>query len=314
MFALFIALGSCSKDDNSTPQKPNPDPTNPTNPDDPNNPNPEKTYYYKQKILVEDITSASCVWCPLASFTTEELAKTEYADKLITIGIHDDYDPSIIKDPFVIPGLNNLVLNIIKSQPKFGYPFISWNRDYQIAGGDFQYFIPKVKTGTVTQYTLDLALFKEFYTEFNLIAPNSPIGIKINSTLEKANGKVTFSLKFAQDLNQELKYVVYVLEDNLKFQQANRSTLYGNTAGTPRWEMNFIHNHVVRATNNFLGDAIDAKESVKDKEFTHSVDLSYTLDNITNASVVVAILDKNGKVLNAQIAKANATQDYEIVK
>lgn len=297
ILSLVTAFTSCSKDDNSTGK------------DNDNNQNSGEVQF-KQKVLLEDITSASCVWCPLATFTTEELAKSTYNDKIISIGVHDEFDPKLVKDPFVLPGVRSLV-SALKLR---GYPFMAWNRNTTIDGSEFQNFIPKVKTDNGIQYALDLDLFKEFYTQNNLIAKSSPIGIKIVSKLEKTNGKVTFSLKFAQDLNQELKYVVYILEDNLKFQQANASTLYGNTTGQGRWEMNFIHNHVVRATNNFLGEAIDAKESVKNKEFTHSIDLNYTLEDTANASVVVAILNKEGKVLNAQIAKANAAQDYEIVK
>ncbi|WP_353118516.1 Omp28-related outer membrane protein [Myroides odoratus] len=263
-------------------------------------------YQYAQKILVEDITSASCVWCPLATFTTEELAKSEFNDKIISVAAHDDFNPNLVRDPFVLPGINDLV----RAVKLTGYPFVAWNRNTTIKGTAFQSFIPERQSG----YVFDANLFATFHTKYNLFKNSSPIGIKIESDLTTTSGNVRVSLKFGENLNQDLKYVVYIIEDGLKFQQANVSSLYGNNTGQGRWEMDFIHNQVVRATNNFLGEAIAAGESVTTNEFKTTSNLSYTVANLENVSVVVAILDKNGIVLNAQKAKANTTQDYQIVK
>src|SRR5690606_30741029 len=143
-----------------------------------------------------------------------------------------------------------------------------------------QSFIPKRNNGTETQYTFDSALFKNFYTKNKLFNEGgSPIGIKIESNLAATSGKVDVSLKFSQNISQELKYVVYLLEDGLVFQQANASTLYGNTSGEPRWEMNFVHDHVVRATNNFLGEAIAAGQTTS-SEFKATADLTYKTEDL----------------------------------
>lgn len=272
--------------------------------DDPDTPSEQ---IYMQKLLVEDITSASCMWCPLGSFAIEELEKSEYKDRVIGVGVHGDYNTQLVKDPFVLPGVNNL-MNAVNLT---GWPHVSFNRNRSIPGVAFQKFIPKKSNGGVVQYTFDANLFKNFYTQNNLLTEGSPIGIKIESNLTTTNGKVDVSLKFGKDLNKQLKYVIYILEDGLIFQQANASTLYGNTGGQPRWEMNFVHDHVVRATNNFLGESIAAEETVISNEFKASANLSFTLKNVEKAHVVVAVLDQNGNVLNAQKAKANTTQDYE---
>ena len=268
-----------------------------------------KGQQYKQKILVEDITSASCVWCPLAAYTTEELAKTELSDRIISVAAHGNFDKTMVADPFVLPTINKL-LSTVKLQ---GWPFVAWNRNLSIGGSQFQTaFLRQTKNEAgVVQWTFDANLFKKFYTRYNLFTEGSPIGIKIASNLSNTEGKVNISVKFGEDMNQELKYVIYVLEDGLKFKQANASSLFGNTSGTARWETNFIHDHVVRATNDFAGEPIAANEAVTTNEFKASADLTYTVENLANTSVVVAILDKDGKVLNAQKAKANATQDYE---
>ena len=87
--------------------------------------------------------------------------------------------------------------------------------------------------------------------------------------------------------------------------------MFGNNTGNPAWAPNFVHDHVVRATNNFLGESIAADQTKSSNEYKTSVSLSYELKDISNASVVVAVLDRDGNVLNAQKAKANVTQDYE---
>lgn len=265
------------------------------------------TGQFKQKVLVEDITSASCVWCPLATFAIEELEASEFKDKIVAVAVHGDYDVRNVKDPFVLPGMTDLMRAVNLT----GWPHISWNRNSAIRGTDFQSFIPKRNNGSGAQYTFDTNLFTNFYTKNNLFAEGSPIGIKIESNLDITKGNVNVSLTFGEDLNQDLKYVIYVVEDGLVFRQANASTLYGNTSGSARWEVEFVHDHVVRATNNFLGEPIEAGETVVGNEFKVSSELTYTIENIENVSVVVAILDKSGNVLNTQKAKANITQDYE---
>ena len=129
--------------------------------------------------------------------------------------------------------------------------------------------------------------------------------------MASTSGKVDVSLKFSQNINQDLKYVVYLLEDGLVFQQANATAMFGNNSGQPAWSMNFVHDHVVRATNNFLGASIAAGQTMASNEFKATADLSYTVQDISKVSVVVAVLDKDGNVLNAQKTKANTTQDYE---
>lgn len=308
---LTIAfMSSCSSDDSSNPDPNNPNPENPDKGGDDENPGDKtdpKTYQYKQKVLVEDITSASCVWCPLATIATEELDKSDFADKIISVAVHGDFDIRNVKDPFVLPDMKNL-MSALKLK---GWPFVAWNRNTSIEGTEFQNFIPETAFGV---YTFTPKLFDNFQKKYNLFKDSSPIGIKIESDLSTSDGQVDISLKFGKDLNQELKYVVYLIEDGLVFQQAKHLRLFGEQGNGGKWEMDFVHNQVVRATNNFLGESIPAGESVTTNEFKVSTNLTYTIENLDNTSVVVAILDTNGNVLNAQIAKANITQDYETVE
>lgn len=259
---------------------------------------------YKQKILIEDITSASCMWCPLGTIAIEGLENSAYKDRVIGVGVHGDFNPSSVKDPFVLPGINNLM----KAVNLKGWPHLSFNRNTSIKGTDFQNFIPETAFGV---YTFSGDKFETFQKKNNLLTEGSPIGIKLESNLAATNGKVDISLKFSQNINQELKYVLYLLEDGLVFQQAKALRLFGEQGNGGKWDMTFVHDHVVRATNNFLGESIAAGETVSSKEFKATANLTYTVKDLSKVSVVVAVLDKDGNVVNAQKAKANTTQDYE---
>ncbi|MEG0916190.1 MAG: Omp28-related outer membrane protein [Myroides sp.] len=259
---------------------------------------------FKQKVLVEDVTSASCVWCPLGTIAIEGLEKSDYKDRVIGVGVHGDFNPGSIKDPFVLPGLSKLT-NALKMS---GWPHLSFNRNTTIAGTKFQEFIPETAFGA---YTFSPTEFEKFQKKYNLLNEGSPIGIKIESNLTATSGKVDVSLKFSQNINQELKYVVYLLEDGLVFQQAQHNRLFGEQGNGGKWVMDFVHDHVVRATNNFLGEAIAAGQTTSANEFKATANLTYTIKDLSKASVVVAVLDKDGNVLNAQKTKANTTQDYE---
>lgn len=259
---------------------------------------------FKQKILVEDITSASCMWCPLGTVAIEGLENSEYKDRVIGVGVHGDYNAQMVKDPYVLSGMTKLMSALKLS----GWPFVAFNRDTKIKGTAFQSFLSETATRV---YEFSPAKFETFQKKYTLLNEGSPIGIKIESNLAATSGTVNVSLKFSTNINQELKYVVYILEDGLVFKQANATAMFGNNSGQPAWANDFVHDHVVRATNNFLGEAIAAGQTTTN-EFKATAELTYDTVNLENASVVVAVLDKDGKVVNAQKAKANTTQDYEM--
>ena len=229
---------------------------------------------------------------------------SEYKDRVIGIGVHGDFNPNSIKEPYVLSGMTNLM----KAIGLKGWPHLSFNRNTTIPGTGFQSFIPATASGV---YTFSAEKFETFQKKYKLLNEGSPIGIKIESNLAATSGKVDVSLKFSQNINQELKYVVYLLEDGLVFQQANATAMFGNNSGQPAWSMNFVHDHVVRATNNFLGEPIAAGQTTAN-EFKATANLTYKTEDISKVSVVVAVLDKDGNVLNAQKAKANTTQDYQM--
>ncbi|MEC4113196.1 Omp28-related outer membrane protein [Myroides pelagicus] len=261
-------------------------------------------YAFKHKALLEEYTSISCTYCPYGAFILQELEKTEIKDKYISVAVHDNFGG--IKDPFKVHNVNDF----IKATRASYFPALFWNRNKNVWGIENAFFN---LTGEKDELNEDKTL--ESIRKRGELKTSSIVGIKINSDIKNTKGQVTFSVKFAEDFNQDIKYSVYIIEDGLKQRQYNGTPLYGNKNGSGRWENDFIHNHVLRAADTFLGTIIPSSQTLKNKETTLTVELDqFTVENIENSSVVVVIMNNNGAVLNSQKAKANTKQDYEIIK
>lgn len=301
MFFAAPLMTSCSSDDGNTSEK--------GNEDDENNDEDNGTTYFVHKAILEDFTSIGCVACPIGAFVIEEIEQLdEYKNRIIPVAIHDDFN---YEDPFRIPAIATAY-----KKAMFGntilYPSLFWNRNPRweepgsVIDGEYD------ENGN-PRYFLHEEAFVTYLNTTNYLKEKSNIGIKITSELAETSGIVSFSLKFSEDIDQPLKYIVYILEDDLAYRQANSTPLYGNTTGQARWEMNFVHHSVLRAANNIMGEEIDTIATAEE-EILKDVNLEYESEAISNLKVVVAILDENGIVLNAQVAKANTTQDYEVIE
>src|SRR5690606_11050741 len=168
----------------------------------------------------------------LATVAIDGLEKSEYKDVVIGVSAHGDFNAQMVKDPFIIPGLSDLQKAVKQNG---SWPFVAFNRNTTIKGTAFQIFLTQTASGI---YEVTPSKFETFQKNNKLLKEGSPIGIKIESNLTASSGKVDVSLKFSQNINQELKYVVYVLEDGLVFQQANATAMFGNNTGEPAWSPN----------------------------------------------------------------------------
>ncbi|EHQ42436.1 Omp28-related outer membrane protein [Myroides odoratus] len=308
----------CSSDDSSSTGGGNPDGGNPDggnpggeNPGGENpggeNPGETGTTYYMKKVILEDYTSIGCVACPIGSFIIEGINESEYKDHIIPVSVHDHFQST--QDPFKISAVDTYARHMrVQYLPSLYWNRVSTRWDYP------EDLLAGRREGNDIIYFFDHNVFKDYINQSNHLKNNSTIGIKIASTLAQSSGEVSLNIKVGKDDNKNLKYLVYVLEDGLINKQANGTPLYGNTSGTPRWENNFNHDNVLRATNDILGTTITASDFSETNEFSKTVSLNYTAKNTANLKVVVAVLNDNGIVQNAQIAKANTTQDYQIVE
>lgn len=317
--SLFLLSGivvSCSSDDGNLKPKPDPElpevPVTPTEPEEetypnysdipidkrlpyvnpnikqgPNKnvaPNTQNPTGFAHKVLIEDFTGAWCQFCPLVAFDIEKL-EAEKATMIEAIAIHNSYPNTKLSDGSYDPFDFNPTARR-KFEQKFkiqGYPAAFVNRVH-----DF-----RAKPKSVEESHLAV----------------SPIGIKISSKLGKTTGSVDVSVKFSEDFNQELKYVVYIVEDHIIFRQSNNTPYYTPKQG---WVEDFEHNNIVRAIPlGFEGSTIPSSNTSKNSEFTQT-DLAVSYESLRTKSlrVVVIITDASGKALNVQSAKANSTQDY----
>lgn len=283
--AFGFTATSCSSDTEETGTNTpiTGDPNNPTpNP----NPNPTPGAKFKHKVLLEDITGTWCPACPIASSAINQ-AKSNAAngDKIVAAAIH--IGQSNYPDPMQIQAGTNLYQSFFA--PNYGegglfsFPTVTINRENLVW-----------QQGGIAQF-------------FNAINPaGSDVGIKINSELTTTGGNVTATFKFNQGY-ENLKYNVYVIEQNVRTSSAQQ----GSTEGT-----NYIHNDVLRAisgtaTGNTLGTVTAGQEVVKANQT-----VNYTLFNndLAKVEVIAFVTDATGKVLNVQVAKANTAVDYQYVQ
>lgn len=206
---------------------------------------------YQHRVLIEDFTGAWCGWCPRVTFSIEELVKTNN-DKIVAVALHnqDKFAFTPHENNLYVAIANKIGVDISKGR---SFPFATLNRTARWNGG----------TNTMNEGQV-LALSK----------PSSPIGIKIASELGDTSGKINVSLKFNEDYTN-LKYVVYVVEDNLILAQENYTTNYGGKGK----KKDFVHNDVVKAVNNVLGENVT--NSTSGSEF-NSGEINFTYKKFEN--------------------------------
>lgn len=234
--------------------------------------------YFRHKVLIEDFTGTWCGWCTRIIYAIEQVqAQTQNA---IAVGIHND-------DPFDFPGRMPLENYL---QVEGAYPFATINRK------------------TIWKHPQH----QNVNQPIGLILTESPIGIKINSALGATSGTVDVSFSFKEDIDDDLKYVIYVVENGLIADQINYNTDLYNGVLTL---VGFTHDHVLRGVHgnilgNNLGQAATAGSEVK----LLSLAVNYSSEDMNKLQVIAFIINAQGKVLNVQIADANTEKDYEFAQ
>ena len=123
---------------------------------------------------------------------------------------------------------------------------------------------------------------------------------------------IDVSVKFGGEFSaSSAKLVVYVLEDNLYFNQTNYTSYYGGSSVLT----NFEHNHVLRASlTNLLGDEIPPSEFTADNVYEVNFNMAVP-SNITNTEkmsvVAVVINGSTNAAINVRGADFGDTQTFE---
>ena len=206
---------------------------------------------FQHRVLIEDFTGAWCGWCPRVSYSIEALEQ-ESNDKIVAVALHNGDKMAFTPHEFNLYAniANKIGMDISEGR---GFPFAAINRNVKW----------NAQSGNEMSKSQVLALSQ----------PSSNVGIKIQSNLEPTGGTVNVSFKFAQNFTSELKYVVYIVQDNIILSQENYTSNYGGKGRIKE----FSHNAVAKAvTGNVLGETIPGDKTNTASEFsTGDVSVSY---------------------------------------
>lgn len=242
---------------------------------------------FTKRILIEDFTGTWCGYCPRVMYALENLANQ--TEDMVMIGIHrfQKSNPSAYGyDPFTYNA------SVLENQVGLsGYPFAMLDRD-----ASWKYPEPS-----------------NLSQAYQYIGSNADVGIKMTSNLNGGNLDLDVDIKFLKDFTAEnLKLVVYVLEDGIIYDQVNYTPYFGGVSIIKNYE----HNHVLRASltgANLLGEAIPSADTGEGQVYSLNFDdtIPSNVSNSSNISFAVFVLDGNGIVLNARDSKLGDTQVFE---
>lgn len=232
---------------------------------------------FTQKVVTEMYTGTWCGICPGTIIPLEDYIKIN--PQVIYVGIHG---PSGSGDPYQYvfdPQLRNAF-------GVGGVPTVVVNRSTRWDG----------KNNTLDELTKQRA----------------PLGIAFESSIAGNTLTAKVKVKFDVSTSIPLKLVVLLVEDNLKYNQAN----YGHF-NLPNPIVNFTHQNVLRsAATDIFGDKIPTTAQTKDNTWQKEISISAMGYNLSNLKLVGYVLyDTNTQnrkgILNVQIANAGQKQNFD---
>lgn len=229
---------------------------------------------FVNRVLVEEYSGTWCGNCPNILYGTQLLK--QQTNKEVSVQIHRG------SDPFVTAQGNT----IATQQNVYGVPTGKINRTIDWTGPQYQ---------NVNQV-------------LNEIKPSSTVGLAINSTLN-SSGILNLNIMIGTTNTAiQTKLVVYIVEDNLFFTQANYyANLYGGLNPIPNFEYDGVFRSAVSST---LGDTILFSGNQAQKNYAISVPTNVA--NISNANIVAFLIDvTTNSVLNVRKATIGESQQLE---
>ena len=229
---------------------------------------------FKKRVLVEDYTGTWCGWCPRISYAIEKL-EDETEDAVI-VAAHQG-------DPMQFNKISSLMSNFNIT----GFPTGIINREVS-----WTYPQPD----NVGQVTAKLS-------------QKAYIGLAINSSLDGNNLSINAKVKIGYNY-AALKLGVYIVEDNLVYDQENYTSYYGGSSVLK----DFKHHNVLRESlTNILGDQLPNEnvghDKIFERNFTYSIPPAY---NKSNIKIVAFVTPGSSKaVLNVRGAKIGDEQSIE---
>lgn len=213
----------------------------------------------ERKSLVTKVTGAWCGYCPFMSFSIEK-AMEDMPGKLVPMYIYSG-DGAVLDTPG-------------------GSPFIN------------RYDIKSYPTGVVdyramVNNNLDPESGKKPFENLALEATQNLLAATgLSLSVNVSGGKLNADIEVNSLVNEDMKYVVAVLQDGIVYKQS----FYGNASDYP--DVNFskyVHDHVTRHFfTSALGDSFTAtKAQPYTKSFSVNMNSAWVADNM---SVVLYVL------------------------
>lgn len=243
---------------------------------------------FKKRVLIEDYTGTWCGWCTRVSYGIDLVHNS--TDNAVSVAIHRgstnpiaiDYDPYNYDTSL----LENILVNNFSFNS--GYPKAALNRT--------------TKWNTPEPDNIDQVL--------NLTQGDNPkLGLAINSSLNGNNISIDVKTKFSNNFNN-LKLVVYILENELVYSQKNYTSYYGSINPINY----FVHNHVLRdCKTDIMGDPIPNTETFSGNIYTKSFTFNTpsNIQDINKVDIVAFVVSNSGTVLNVRNSHLNENQEFE---
>ena len=236
---------------------------------------------FTKNVLIEDYTGTWCQYCPRVIYGIQKVEQENL--KAFPVAIHRGNppgSPSGSVDPFNFSAAAALETSIGLA----GYPTAKLNR--------------KITWSNETNTT----------EVKNQIKVNSDLGLALSSTVSGGNINLNVNIKFDANLTG-LKLVVYVLEDNLNYNQTNSTSYFGGVNPI----VNMEHDHVLRAclTDLVNGDALTGTNDGATISKNFSIAIPSNVSNVANLNFVAFVLDATGNALNTRGAAANTNQTFQ---
>ncbi len=226
---------------------------------------------FTKNVLIEDYTGTWCQYCPRVIYGIQKVKQENL--KAYTVAIHRGSDPY------------NFAAGALETSIGLtGYPTAKLNRKL-----------------TWSNETTTAEVKKQ-------IKVNSDLGLALTSTVAGGNIDLAVNIKFDADLTG-LKLVVYVLEDNLFYNQTNSTSYFGGQNPIPNME----HDHVLRAclTDLVNGDALTGTTDGATITKNFSIAVPGNVADVNNMNFVAFVIDSSGKAINVRGAEPNETQTFQ---
>ena len=239
---------------------------------------------FNKRVLIEDYTGTWCGYCPRVAYGIEQVKAQ--SDNVVAVAIHraslNPNDPSYDPYTFDSTELENFI-NIP------GYPKGLINRITQ-----WNYPEPNNLNQVIALTQGD----------------NPKLGLAMKSSQDGNNLSIDVNVRFGKDFSNNMKLVVYILENGLIHEQHNYTTYYDDVDLLEDFE----HNHVLRACiTPLMGENIPNGQTTVLNTYTRTFNVTVpeTVENANKLEFVAFVTDEAGNVLNVRGAHPGEEQEFE---